>query len=424
MREAAESAPDFRVEVAGKWRHAAFFAKLPCARLENAADLAQKAEMSDRIYFDHNATSPLRPVARAALLAGLEAGNASSIHAEGRAARSLIENARAKVAWGLGTTARLVTFTSGATEAANLALRPQGDGGRLLIGAGEHPCVLAGHGFAAENVELVPLDAQGRLDLDALAAALTQNAGRRVTLALQAVNNETGVVQPVAAAAVLVHAAGGIVVCDAVQAFGRIDCTFAAMGADLIFVSGHKLGGPKGVGALACASDKMRPAKALIRGGGQERNLRGGTENVAAIAGFAAATAETTAAREAEAQRLAEIRDYLQACLLKIAPEAAIFGAEAQRVANTLAFALPGLSAETLVAAFDVEGVALSSGSACSSGKVAPSHVLAAMGASESQSRSALRVSLGWNTSQEEGVRFLEIFARVYARMRSRQVRA
>lgn len=380
--------------------------------------------MSARIYFDHNATSPLRPVARAALLAGLEAGNASSIHAEGRAARSLIENARAKIAAALGTKARLVTFTSGATEAANLALQPQDEAELLLIGAGEHPCVLTGHGFAAENIESVPLDAQGRLDLEALAAALARGAGRRITLALQAVNNEVGVVQPVAAAAALVHAAGGVVVCDAVQAFGRIDCTFAATGADLIFVSGHKLGGPKGVGALVCASEKVRPAKALIRGGGQERNLRGGTENGAAIAGFGAAVTEAMEARETEAQRLAELRDYLQANLLQIAPEAAIFGSEAQRVANTLAFALPGLAAETLVAAFDVEGVALSSGSACSSGKVTPSHVLAAMGASESQSRSALRLSLGWNTQQEEVVRFLEIFARVYVRMRNRQVRA
>jgi len=380
--------------------------------------------MSARIYFDHNATSPLRPVARAALLAGLEAGNASSIHAEGREARSLIENARTKIAVALGTKARLVTFTSGATEAANLALQPQDEAELLLIGAGEHPCVLTGHGFAAENIESVPLDAQGRLDLEALAAALARGAGRRITLALQAVNNEVGVVQPVAAAAALVHAAGGVVVCDAVQAFGRIDCTFAATGADLIFVSGHKLGGPKGVGALVCASEKVRPAKALIRGGGQERNLRGGTENGAAIAGFGAAVTEAMEARETEAQRLAELRDYLQANLLQIAPEAAIFGSEAQRVANTLAFALPGLAAETLVAAFDVEGVALSSGSACSSGKVTPSHVLAAMGASESQSRSALRLSLGWNTQQEEVVRFLEIFARVYVRMRNRQVRA
>ena len=380
--------------------------------------------MSARIYFDHNATSPLRPVARAALLAGLEAGNASSIHAEGREARSLIENARTKIAVALGTKARLVTFTSGATEAANLALQPQDEAELLLIGAGEHPCVLTGHGFAAENIESVPLDAQGRLDLEALAAALARGAGRRITLALQAVNNEIGVVQPVAAAAALVHAAGGVVVCDAVQAFGRIDCTFAATGADLIFVSGHKLGGPKGVGALVCASEKVRPAKALIRGGGQERNLRGGTENGAAIAGFGAAVTEAMEARETEAQRLAELRDYLQANLLQIAPEAAIFGSEAQRVANTLAFALPGLAAETLVAAFDVEGVALSSGSACSSGKVTPSHVLAAMGASESQSRSALRLSLGWNTQQEEVVRFLEIFARVYVRMRNRQVRA
>jgi cysteine desulfurase len=372
-----------------------------------------------RIYLDYNATAPLRPVARDAVFRALDAGNASSVHAEGRAARALVESARVTVAQALGTRADQIIFVSGATEAAATALRPRA-GERLLIGAGEHICVQAGHSFPAGAVATVGLDRQGRLDLGELRARLAEAPGVRAVLALQAANNETGGVQPVAEAAEIVHAAGGVLVCDAVQAFGRIACSFAATGADILFLSSHKLGGPKGAGALAFLRRDLMPEKAFIRGGGQERSFRGGTENVAAIAGFAAALAEAEAQREAEAARLAKLRDFLQAGVLEIAPEAAIFVDEAARIANTLAFALPGLAAETLVAAFDVEGVALSSGSACSSGKVTPSHVLAAMGVSPEIARSALRVSLGWGSTEEEGMRFLEIFAKVHERMRKR----
>jgi cysteine desulfurase len=376
-----------------------------------------------RIYFDYNATAPLRPEARRAFVEAMDAGNASSVHQEGRAARQLIESARATLATALGTRSDLVVFVSGATEAANMALRPQTSSTAcdlLLIGGGEHPCVRAGHGFALEQVEMVALDGQGRLDFEGLRAKLSRAGPGRPMLALQAVNNETGVIQPVAEAAQLVHAAGGLLVCDAVQAFGRIDTSFAASGADLIFLSSHKLGGPKGVGALAFARREFLPKIPLIRGGGQERGFRGGTENPAALAGFGAAVKASLAGREAEAARLSALRDDLQAGVLEIAPEAAIFGEEAVRVGNTLAFALPGLAAETLVAAFDVEGVALSSGSACSSGKVTPSPVLASMGVSAELARSALRISLGWSTNDEEVVRFLEILARVRERMRNR----
>ncbi len=373
-----------------------------------------------RIYFDYNATAPLRPEAREAFVQALDAGNASSVHQEGRAARALIESARATVAAALGTKTDLVVFVSGATEAANMALRPQTSSKSydlLLIGGGEHPCVTAGHGFPPDRAEIVALDAQGRLDLEILRQRL---AHRQPMLALQAVNNETGVIQPVAEAAEMVHEAGGLLVCDAVQAFGRVDCCFAATGADLIFLSSHKLGGPKGAGALAFARRELLPKVGLIRGGGQERGFRGGTENPAAIAGFKAAVVAAANDRSAEARRLGELRDFLQVGVLEIAPEAAIFGKEAARVGNTLAFALPGLSAETLVAAFDVEGVALSSGSACSSGKVTPSPVLASMGVSAEFSRSALRISLGLMTRKEEVVRFLEILARLRERMRRR----
>ncbi len=373
-----------------------------------------------RIYFDYNATAPLRPEAREAFVQALDAGNASSVHQEGRAARALIESARVTIAAALGTRTDLVVFVSGATEAANMALRPQTSTKSydlLLIGGGEHPCVTAGHGFPPDRAEIVALDAQGRLDLEILRQRL---AHRQPMLALQAVNNETGVIQPVAEASEMVHEAGGLLVCDAVQAFGRVDCCFAATGADLIFLSSHKLGGPKGAGALAFARRELLPKVGLIRGGGPERGFRGGTENPAAIAGFKAAVAAAANDRSAEARRLGELRDFLQVGVLEIAPEAAIFGKEAARVGNTLAFALPGLSAETLVAAFDVEGVALSSGSACSSGKVTPSPVLASMGVSAEFSRSALRISLGLMTRKEEVVRFLEILARLRERMRRR----
>lgn len=372
-----------------------------------------------RIYFDYNATAPLRPAAREAVFRALDAGNASSVHAEGRAARSLIESARVTVAKALGTRTDHVIFISGATEAAATALRPRA-GERLLIGAGEHVCVQSGHSFPAADATAVGLDAQGRLDLDDLRARLAEDSAARPVLALQAANNETGAVQPVAEAAEIVHASGGIVVCDAVQAFSRIPCSFAATGADILFLSSHKLGGPKGAGALAYLRRDLMPERALIRGGGQERSFRGGTENVAAVAGFAAALQEAEAQREAEAPRLGRMRDFLQERVLEIAPETAIFVDKAARLANTFAFALPGLAAETLVAAFDVEGVALSSGSACSSGKVAPSHVLAAMGVAPDLAGSALRVSLGWGSTQEEGMRFLEIFAKVHERMRRR----
>ncbi len=331
-----------------------------------------------RIYFDYNATAPLRPKARQAVLQGLEAGNASSVHAEGRAARALVESARISVAAALGTGPDQIIFVSGATEAANFALRPE-EGQILLIGGGEHPCVQTGHGFPVDRVKSVNLDREGRLDLDDLTAKLAAS-GLQPVLALQAVNNETGVIQPVAEAAEKLHAAGGLLVCDAVQAFGRMPCNFNGTGADAIFLSSHKLGGTKGVGALAYARRGLVPKASMIRGGGQERGHRGGTENVAGIAGFAAVVKLAGAEMAEESARLTRLRDFLQGALLEIAPEAAIFGRQAARVGNTLAFALPDLPAETLVAAFDVEGVALSSGSACSSGKVTPSPVLAAMG--------------------------------------------
>jgi cysteine desulfurase len=382
--------------------------------------------MSKRIYLDHNATSPLRPEARAAMLAAMAApGNASSVHAEGRAAKAILEQARATIAKGLGTAARNVTFTSGASEAANLVLTPMMQRGKdrapmevLLIGAGEHPAVLAGHRFPAEAVEQVALTPDGALSLPALDAALTRCAGRRVMIALQSVNNETGVIQPVREAADRVHAAGGLLICDATQAIGRIETSFQTTAADFLFFSSHKLGGPAGVGALAAAQDGLHIMETTVKGGGQEFGRRAGTENVVGVAGFAAAFEAVSGAMTTENTRLKPMRDSLERRIAELAPQTRFFGRGAPRVATTSAFALPGIPAHTALMALDLSGVAVSSGSACSSGKVRESHVLAAMGAGEKE---ALRVSLGWTTREEDVEQFGMVLAEVVDRIRSRR---
>ncbi|HEY8124260.1 MAG TPA: cysteine desulfurase family protein [Methylocystis sp.] len=381
--------------------------------------------MSARVYLDHNATSPLRPEARAAMLAALETlGNPSSVHAEGRAAKALLEDARAVVAQAIGAPLRSVVFTSGATEAASLALSPalRRDGDEtpieaLLNGAGEHHCVLQGHRFPPEAVEIIPLTGEGVLSLNALEQALARRSGGCVMLALQAVNNETGVIQPVAEAAALVHSAHGVVVCDAVQAIGRLKTTFATTDADIMFFSSHKLGGPMGVGALAFRDEDLHLEAPVLRGGGQEFGRRAGTENLAGIVGFAAALTAATADMTQEAARLADLRDALERQVLKVAPDARFYGSSAPRAPNASAFAIPGLPPRTMLMALDLENVALSAGSACSSGKMTESHVLAAMGASE---REALRASFGWSSTQEDVEEFGKVLARVVDRMRSR----
>lgn len=379
----------------------------------------------DRAYLDYNATAPLRPQAREAMLRAFDLrGNPSSVHEEGRAARRLVDEARAQVAQALGADARYVTFTSGGTEAANLVLSPslRDKAGRvtdLIVSAGEHACVLDGHRFGPERVHRAPLDAQGRLDLGALEGLLGKVEGRAL-VALQVANNETGVLQPVAEAAALVHGAGGLVVCDAVQGLGRMDVSPATLGADAIFVSAHKIGGPKGVGALAFSRGDLHIEEALIRGGGQERGLRSGTENPAAIAGFGAAAA-VSHPEGAETARLAGLRDGLEAALAAAFGDLVVFGAGAPRLANTSCFALPDLQAETLLIALDLAGIAISSGSACSSGKVRPSHVLAAMGVEAGLGRCALRVSLGYDTRECDVERFCETFQKTVRNIRARR---
>jgi len=376
-----------------------------------------------RSYLDFNATAPLRPQAREACRAALElTGNPSSIHAEGRAARAIVEDAREAVARLAGVAPQGVTFTASGTEAANLALSPatvapgRAPPVRLIASAGEHACVLKGHRFAPSAVERAPLRDDGRIDLGALAKMLAHGAGPAM-LALQGANNETGVVQPVAEAAALVHAAGGVVVCDAVQLAGRAAATAAELGADFLILSAHKLGGPKGAGALAAAPG-VTIAEPLVRGGGQERGLRAGTENVAAIAGFGAAAQAAMAAGADEPARLAKLREGLGAHIAACAPDAVIFGAGAPRLPNTLCFAIPGVGAETLLIALDLAGIAVSSGSACSSGKVTRSHVLEAMRVDPQLAGGAIRLSLGWSSEEADVAHFGEAFALIVARIR------
>jgi cysteine desulfurase len=376
----------------------------------------------NRTYLDYNATAPLRPEARQAALAAMETtGNPSSVHAEGREARRIVEEARSNVARLAGVSSRCVTFVSGGTEAANSAINPYfgaGRGGapleRLIVSAGEHACVLSGHRFPA--AEIAPLHSDGRLDLEWLKAAC-RGPGRAL-LALQGANNETGVVQPVAEAAALIHAAGGLVFCDAVQMAGRIDCNIAALDADALMFSAHKMGGPKGAGALATAHAGISLGEPLVRGGGQERGARAGTESVAAVAGFGAVALLCSTQMAAEASRLLALGERFAGAVRSIAPDAVIFSETAPRLPNTLCFAVPAVDAATLMIALDLAGVAVSSGSACSSGKVAPSHVLSAMGVRPELARGAIRLSLGWASGEADVERFAQAFMGAITRIR------
>jgi cysteine desulfurase len=369
--------------------------------------------MSVRSYLDWNATAPMREEAKAAFAAALSrVGNPSSVHAEGRAARALIEAAREQVAALVGALPGNVVFTASGTEANMLALTPaietadeKRPRSRLFLSAIEHASVRAGGRFPREAIEELPVCPDGRLDLAALAAAITNTPRPLVSLMLA--NNETGIVQPVAAAAAIVHAAGGLIHVDAVQAAGRIPCDMTALGADLLTLSAHKIGGAKGAGALVRAREDIHFSEPLVRGGGQERGLRAGTENVTGIAAFGAAAA-ALAGRDGEATHMSRLRNQLEAGLLAVTPDATVFGRDAvERLPNTTLFALAGIKAETAVIAFDLEGVAVSSGAACSSGKVQPSHVLAAMGVSGPLQRGAVRVSLGWNSTAGDVEKFL-----------------
>jgi cysteine desulfurase len=377
--------------------------------------------MNQRSYLDYNATAPLRAEVREAMEAALSLhGNPSSVHAEGRAARAAVEEARVKVAALVGARPEDVIFTSGGTESNALALAAQPDGAwHCYVSAVEHPSVLAGGRFYPETTTRVPVTRDGVIDLELLARELEKHhlGGWRPLVSLMAANNETGAIQPVAETSKIAQSAGGLLHTDAVQAPGRIKLDIAALGADLLSLSAHKIGGPKGAGALVLG--KGASVKPLIRGGGQERRRRAGTENVAGIVGFGVA-AELAAADLAKIGVVAQLKSELEQGALRIAPDAVVLSANVARLPNTSCIAVPGVKAETLVIGLDLEGVAVSSGSACSSGKVEASHVLSAMGVPEEVAQGAIRVSLGFATKRDDIDNFLKAFAELKQRLRPR----
>ena len=363
----------------------------------------RKAIPEIMIYADHNATAPLRPEAREAMLAAFDMGatNPSSVHSKGRAARAVVESARVQVGGAIGSRAADVIFTGGGTEADALAVQGVVDalGGRctLIVSAIEHEAIAKSAGHSGALIQAAYVTEAGTLDLDDLRTRMdnwdSEALGTPV-LCVMLANNETGIIQPVAEAAAILREAGGLTICDAVQALGKIPVNVAMLGVDYLTVSAHKVGGPQGVGALWHRAGA--PLKAILYGGGQERSLRSGTENVAGIAGFGAAV--DAAVRDLpKYAALAAHRDDMEA-RLKAEGGVVVIGEGSERLAGTSNFARPGFRAETQVMALDLAGVCVSAGSACSSGKVKRSVVLMAMGASDALAESAIRTSFGWNS--------------------------
>lgn len=365
--------------------------------------------MKNRIYLDYNATAPTRDEAREIVANALsEPANASSVHSFGREARKSVENAREIIAALIGAQPNMVIFNSGATEGNNTVLT-HFKGERILVSAIEHPAVLE----AAPQAEKIPVTSDGIVDLAALEKMLS--AEKTALVSVMLVNNETGIIQPVAEISALAHKHGALFHCDAVQAVGRIPVHMAELGIDFMTLSSHKIGGPQGVGALALGLCGETPT--LLQGGGQERNARAGTENVAGIAGFGAAAKLAKDELENYARKAGALQNKLEAALEGVK----IYGQNANRVANTTLLSLPGASSETLLMALDLEGIAVSNGSACSSGRVEPSHVLKAMGASNDEAMGAIRISTGWNTGETDIDRFLEVWQKITTRLKDKK---
>jgi len=371
------------------------------------------------VYLDYNASAKVRPEAAAAMARALKiGGNPSSVHAAGRAARAIVEDARAEVAALVGAKAPSVVFVSGGTEASVLAIESAVAAGfdRILVGATEHDAVLENVRAAGLPHEIWPVDRRGLADLDWLADRL--RTGPRALVCLMAANNETGVIQPVAEAAALVRAADGWLHVDAVQAAGKIELDFTRLGADTLALSAHKIGGPQGVGALVAGPRAVLSRR--LHGGGQERGRRAGTENVPGIAGFGAA-AKAAAKDLAAISSQAAWRDDLAAAVTRAG--AVVLGEGAPRLAQTLCFAAPGFASELQVMGLDLAGVMVSAGAACSSGKVKPSRVVEAMGRPD-LAPFAIRVSGGWATPAADwarcGAAWAEIFDRHQARSRAK----
>lgn len=371
--------------------------------------------MATSIYLDYNASAPVRPAVIEAMTQALAAGgNPSSVHGAGRASRRRIEEARDDVANLVGAAADEVVFTSGGTEANALALLGC-DAEQVMVSAIEHLSVRQ----AVPDALQIPVLPDGVIDLDAAAAMLDKAKGKRVLVSVMLANNEIGTIQPVAELARMAHDKGALVHCDAVQAAGKIAFTMAQLEVDLLSLSAHKIGGPQGCGALivrgGTAEIDLNP---ILRGGGQERGLRAGTENVAGIAGFGAA------AREAKQgfgdwRRVEELRDQLEGRIAQAIPQARIFGAKSRRLPNTICVALPGVPAQTQVMVLDLANVQVSAGSACSSGKVAPSHVLKAMGVPPDLAACAIRISLGWTSGADDIDAFMSPWAGLAAQTRN-----
>jgi cysteine desulfurase len=380
--------------------------------------------MRERAYLDHNASSPLRPEAMEAMITALtEAGNASSVHAEGRRTRAIVETAREEVARLSGVAPAQIVFTSGGTEANAMALSPDwipDRQARLFVSAIEHPSVLKGGQFVPGDVEQLPVSADGVVDVEAARERFARLGGAPFMASVMLANNETGAIQPVEALAAVVRELGGVMHCDAVQAAGKLPLSAVAAHADLMTISAHKFGGPKGAGALVLANGRLGFARSLLAGGGQERGYRAGTENAAAIVGFGVAAAIAHRGLS-EVGNLAALRDRMEADIIGVAPDAVIFSRDAARLPNTICFAVPDMQAETLLIAFDLEGVAVSAGSACSSGKVERSHVLAAMGVAPQLSGAAIRVSLGWSSTERDAERFRGAWQRIYGKFQERR---
>lgn len=372
--------------------------------------------MKDRIYLDYNASAPLLPIAADAMIKIMhEPHNASSIHGFGREGRSQIETARRHIAALIGTDSEQIIFNSGATEGNNTVIkhfRTQYPKEQIIAGTSEHSAVLE----ADADLVLSPVDENGRIDLNALEAHLT-NGTKTSLVSIMLVNNETGVIQPIKDIADLVHKHGAFLHCDAVQAAGRISVNMQETGIDFMTLSSHKIGGPQGVGALALRLCGETPC--LIQGGGQEKSARAGTENVMGITGFGAAAQYALKHLESY-QKLQQFQQKLETKLKAISPSCIIHGQNTARVANTTMFSLPGISSETLMMSLDLEGIALSNGSACSSGTVKPSHVLKAMGKNDDEATSALRLSTGWNTAQSDIDSFLTAWEKIYHRLKDK----
>ena len=370
-------------------------------------------------YLDHNATTPLRPQARDAMLAALDAGgNPSSIHQQGRAARALVEDARKTIADALGVLPAMVVFTGVGTEANNFAIKGA-QVERIIISATEHSCVLEAAKATGKPVEIIPVSSDGIIDLEALEKSLSKDEGKAL-VSLMLANNETGTIQPVQQASEIAAQHGALIHTDAVQAFGKISVNFGLLGVDMMTLSAHKLGGPQGVGALILRDGVVLDK--YIHGGGQEQVRRGVNENVAGITGFAAAAKVAIGDMPEKQPEIRALRDLFESQLQQVSPDALIFSNQVERLPNTSYIALKSMNALTTLINLDLDNIAVSTGSACSSGKVTGSRVLAEMGIPDDLRSCALRISFGWNSTREDVSKFIKSWLALVARQQQNAV--